>query len=59
LFMNVAGANDIIFGGAALDEDSLFADPLFSDPSSGDYRIQEGSPALTLGFKEDEAPLAP
>jgi hypothetical protein len=33
------------------DEHSIVADALFIDPVSGDYRVQEGSPALTLGFK--------
>jgi hypothetical protein len=27
------------------------ADPLFLDPARDDYRLQEGSPALALGFK--------
>jgi hypothetical protein len=59
LFMNVVGATDSIFGGQALDVDSQFADPLFVSPSRGDYRIQAGSPALALGFKADDVPLAP
>ena len=59
LFMDIAGAHDPIFGGQALDVDSLFADPQFADPSHGDYRIQEGSPALALGFKSDNVPLGP
>ena len=33
------------------DEHSIVADALFSDPSSGDFRVKEGSPALALGFK--------
>jgi hypothetical protein len=33
------------------DRHSLFADPLFADPARGDYRVQPGSPALALGFK--------
>jgi hypothetical protein len=33
------------------DVHSVFADPLFRDPSKGDWRLKEGSPALALGFK--------
>ncbi|MGY8768519.1 MAG: right-handed parallel beta-helix repeat-containing protein [Pirellulales bacterium] len=32
------------------DLNSLAGDPLFMDPEHGDYRVQEGSPALKLGF---------
>ncbi|MGB6041728.1 MAG: PDZ domain-containing protein [Pirellulales bacterium] len=34
-----------------LDEHSLAGDPLFVDPAGGDYRVQNDSPALKLGFK--------
>ena len=34
-----------------LDVDSVFANPLFIDPTKGDYRVQSNSPALKLGFK--------
>jgi hypothetical protein len=30
---------------------SIVGDPLFVDPKSGDYRVKERSPALTIGFK--------
>jgi hypothetical protein len=33
------------------DSNSLMADARFVDPAAGDYRVQEGSPALTLGFQ--------
>ena len=33
------------------DEHSLIADALFVNPTKGDYRVREGSPALALGFK--------
>lgn len=34
-----------------LDAHSSNSDPMFVDPSKGDYRVKDGSPALKLGFK--------
>jgi hypothetical protein len=33
------------------DENSLVGDPLFINPEIGDYRVEEDSPVLKLGFK--------
>lgn len=33
------------------DENSIVADPKFIDPENGDFRVQEGSPAFDIGFK--------
>ena len=33
------------------DRNSLFADPQFVDPLSGNYHVRDTSPALALGFK--------
>ena len=33
------------------DAHSIFGDPMFVDPAKGDYRVKEGSPAFTIGFK--------
>ena len=33
------------------DDHSIVADARFVDPSRGDYRVQDGSPALKLGFQ--------
>jgi hypothetical protein len=33
------------------DQHSIFADPLFVDPSRGDYRVRPESPALKVGFE--------
>ena len=33
------------------DKKSLYGDALFFDPANGDFRVEEGSPALSLGFK--------
>lgn len=36
---------------AGLDAHSVLADPQFTSPTTGDYTVKDGSPALTLGFK--------
>ena len=33
------------------DVNSLAGDPMFVDPTNGDYRVKDGSPALKLGFE--------
>ncbi len=33
------------------DKNSIVGDPMFVDPTKGDYRVKEGSPALKMGFK--------
>ncbi len=33
------------------DQHSIVADPLFVDPEKGDYRLQNNSPALKIGFQ--------
>jgi hypothetical protein len=33
------------------DRNSVFGDPQFVDPASGDFRVQEGSPAFETGFE--------
>ena len=37
--------------GKGFDTHSLFADPLFIDPSNGNYQVKFDSPAIKLGFK--------
>lgn len=37
---------------AGNDRNGIFADPLFVDATSGDYRLQPDSPAHKLGFRE-------
>jgi len=33
------------------DANSISGDPMFIDPAAGDFRVEEGSPALKMGFK--------
>jgi hypothetical protein len=59
LYWNAEGDHALTFAGLTLeqwqakgqDRDSLIADPLFADPAQGDFRLREGSPATTIGFK--------
>lgn len=37
--------------GVGHDRHSVFADPLFIDPLHGDFRVNENSPALKVGFE--------
>jgi hypothetical protein len=54
-----AGGGPIDFAGKTFaewqvsgkDAGSIIADPLFSDPASGDFRLSEDSPASTIGFQ--------
>ena len=39
-----------LHGQSGRDEHSMAADAQFVDPAQGDYRVKEGSPALSLGF---------
>jgi parallel beta-helix repeat protein len=52
-------SGDPTFGKIALDANSLNDDPQFVNPGIGDYSLQSGSPALTLGFTTDGVPLKP
>ena len=36
------------------DRHSVFGDPLFVDPANKDFRLQSGSPALSVGFQSFE-----
>ncbi|MHC4109766.1 MAG: right-handed parallel beta-helix repeat-containing protein [Planctomycetota bacterium] len=39
------------FAAHGCDENSIVGDPMFIDPAKGDFRVQDNSPAIKLGFK--------
>lgn len=39
------------FAGKGCDAHSLVGDPMFVNPTQGDFRVKDGSPALKLGFR--------
>ncbi len=60
LYWHTTGKQDIFPGKKTLaewqsetgqDAGSLVADPLFVNPSAGDFRLKPGSPAAAVGFK--------
>jgi len=59
LYSHVDKASDSIFGTRPLDVHTISADPLFTDPGSGDYSLQPNSPAGTVGFVSTGVPLKP
>jgi parallel beta-helix repeat protein len=59
LYQNIAKASNALFGSQALDAASVLSDPLFTDPTVGDYTLQNNSPAFGVGFNTAGMPLAP
>ncbi|HEY1900943.1 MAG TPA: right-handed parallel beta-helix repeat-containing protein [Terracidiphilus sp.] len=59
LYQNVAKAGDSVFGSQVTDANSVLANPLFTNAKTGDYTLQQDSPALALGFSASGVPLAP
>ena len=50
--LKFAGATFAKWHARGHDTNSYFIDPLFVDPSHGDFRLQPDSPALDLGFPQ-------
>lgn len=49
--VHLTEASRLKFAEHGCDANSVSGDPLFVDPASGDFRVQDDSPALTIGFK--------
>jgi parallel beta-helix repeat protein len=58
LYQNVAKAADSVFGSQPVEANSALANPMFNSPQTGDYSLQQSSPAITLGFNTNDVPLA-
>lgn len=50
-FFAFSDADRMKYLASGCDSNSLSGDPMFRDPSTGDYSLREGSPALRTGFK--------
>jgi parallel beta-helix repeat protein len=59
LFQNVAKAGDTALGSQGTDTNSVLSNPMFNNAQTGDYTLQQGSPALAEGFVASGVPLAP
>jgi parallel beta-helix repeat protein len=59
LYQNVAKAADSVFGSQPVEANSALANPMFNSPQTGDYSLQQSSPAITLGFNTNDVPLVP
>ncbi len=49
-FFTTSEADRMKFADRDCDANSLSGDPMFVDPAKGDFRVEDGSPVLTLGF---------
>jgi len=58
LFENVVKASDPVFGAESTDVHSQLVNPMFTNPQTGDYTLQAGSPALVEGFVATDVPLS-
>ena len=59
LYQNVAKAADSVFGSQPVEANSVLANPMFTNSPSGDYSLEQSSPAFNLGFSAADVPLAP
>ncbi|WP_419193873.1 signaling protein [Novipirellula herctigrandis] len=51
LYFGISAEQKDRYANLGWDVNSIIADPMFINPSAGDFRVQEGSPALAIGFK--------
>jgi len=59
LYQNVAKAADSVFGSQPVEANSLLANLMFAKSQSGDYSLDQSSPAFNLGFSATDVPRAP
>ena len=55
----MAKAAGSVSGSQPVEANSLLANPLFTNSQSGDYSLEQSSPAFNLGFSAIDLPLAP
>jgi len=60
-FNNIYSAGGMAYGGSCSDrvgtDGNISADPLFTNPTQGDYHLQQGSPSIDAG--DNQAPNLP
>ena len=59
LYQNVAKAAESVFGSQPVEANSLLANSMPPQKKTGDYTLEQRSPAFNLGFSAADIPFAP
>ena len=58
-FQSLAKAGDTVLGPQRTAANSVLFNPIFNSALTGEYTLQQGSPALAIGFNTNGVRLAP